>query len=418
MAERHVVLGLARSRTPWFGELARWAATAVAPIEFVKTLTSEEARAVLGAGRPVSIVLVDAELPRLDRTVVSTASELDVPTVLVGRHGSRDWQSLGCTARLDPDFERDELVELLDRIARRVPSEPGRTSRRVDLGTTPDPGRLIGVAGCGGSGSTTLAMALAQAFADDGRDTVLVDGCRRADLAMYHDVGDVIPGLPELVALHRGDDADPEEIRALEFDSGRGYRLILGLRRPGDWAGMRAASVTAAIDGLRRTHDVVVLDVDTDLDTEADTGSTDVEDRHAVALAVARHADVVVAVGTTDLRGTLGLTHLAHDLTRAGTDPTRIVSVVNRAPRSTLSRTRTARAIRSLDGSDTASVAFVRAHRGLDAIHGSVDRLPRSMGGPVLAAVTDAFDRPREQKPVTPRRVRIGELGATAGSVR
>ena len=66
------------------------------------------------------------------------------------------------------------------------------------------------IVGAGGSGTSTIAMALAQAWASTGTDTVLVDGCRRADLAVYHDVGDVIPGLPELVELHRGDDAVEE----------------------------------------------------------------------------------------------------------------------------------------------------------------------------------------------------------------
>ena len=122
-----------------------------------------------------------------------------------------------------------------------------------------------------------------------------------------HDLEDcpsnVIPGLPELVELHRGDEADPDEIRALEFETRRGYRLVLGLRRARDWAGMRSRAVAAAVHGLQRTHEVSVLDLDDDLETEAETGSADIEDRHALSLAVARRADAVVVVAGADLKG-------------------------------------------------------------------------------------------------------------------
>lgn len=50
VAERFVVVGLARSRSRWFGELARWATAGAAPVDFVKCLTAEEARAVIGTG--------------------------------------------------------------------------------------------------------------------------------------------------------------------------------------------------------------------------------------------------------------------------------------------------------------------------------------------------------------------------------
>ena len=44
MADRYVVIGLARSRSRWFGEVARWANAAAAPVDFVKCLTSDEVR--------------------------------------------------------------------------------------------------------------------------------------------------------------------------------------------------------------------------------------------------------------------------------------------------------------------------------------------------------------------------------------
>ncbi|UDY35797.1 hypothetical protein [Dermatobacter hominis] len=410
MGDRFVVVGLARSRARWSGELTRWANAAVAPVDFVKCLTPEEARAVLGAGRTVSALLVDDDLPRFDRDLVADADRAGVPTVLIGRTGGRDWEALGCATRLDPDFGRDELVDVLDRFARRVARDAGPRPSRVDLEDGPERGALVGVIGAGGVGTSTVAMALAQAWASDGTDTVLVDGCRRADQAMFHDVGDVIPGFPELVDLHRSDEPDPAEIRSIEFPTARGYRLVLGLRRPRDWAGLRPRSVAAAFNGLRRTHEAVVVDLEADLEDESQTGSVDVEDRHAAALAVARDGDAVVVVGRSDMKGVHDTVRLVHDLVRCGTPNERIAVVVNHAPRSAPVRSRLARTVRSLTGDEPGAVAFVRHLRGADALHHDVALLPEAAGTDVLRAVRAVLgqgpDPGRE-----PVRIRVGELG-------
>ena len=366
---------------------------------------------MLGTGRAVSALLVDDELPRFDRDLVADASEAGVPTVLVGRPGGRDWEALGCTARLDPDFGRDQLVEVLERFGR-VLTDEHRRSSRVDLDVDPEHGALVGVIGPGGVGTSTIAMALAQAWAADGTDTVLVDGCRRADLAMYHDVGDVIPGFPELVDLHRGDEPDPDEIRSMEFETRRGYRLVLGMRRPRDWAGLRPRAVGSSLAGLRRTHAAVVVDVEADLDAEADTGSPDVEDRHAAALSVVRHGDAVVVVARPDLKGIHDAVRLVHDLVRCGTPSARIAVVVNHAPRSAPVRARIARAIRSLTADEEpGAIDFVRHLRRADAVHQDVAPLSPVAGTTVLRAASAVLDRSPSPSP-EPVRIRVGELGA------
>ncbi len=414
MADRFVVVGLARSRSRWFGELARWANAAVAPVDFVKCLTPEEARAVLGAGRAVSALLVDTALARFDRDLVAEADRSDVPTVLVGDAESRDWEALGCAARLDADFSRDALVEVLERVARRVDPMAGLRPGGVELAREVDRGHLVGVMGTGGTGASTIAMALAQTWAASGPDTVLVDGRRRGDLAMYHDVGDVVPGLPELVDLHRGDEPDPAEIREVEFATERGYRLVLGLRQPRDWAGMRPRAVEAAFAGLRRTHDVVIADLDADLETEAETGSPDIEDRHAATLSVARGSDAMVVVSGADMKGVHDAARLTHGLRRCGTPAGRIVVVLNRAPRSAPDRTRLRRAVRALADDETAAVVSVRRHRGTDVAHRDASLLPPALGSSVMDAIRPVLGSgsPEQRGPV---RIRVGELGTALG---
>ena len=210
------------------------------PIEFLKCLSTAETAAVLGAGRRVSALLVDGSLPRFDRDLVAAVESAGAIAIMVddGRT-TRDWESLGCTAVLDADFSGAALMEILHRHADTV-DRTERLPARVDLANDDGPsiGQLIGVTGAGGCGTSTLAMALAQSLGSTGRDpgtrgrrrrhreapsdgehstVALVDGVRRSDLAMYHDVGDVLPGLVELVEAHRADRPDPDEIRHLLY---------------------------------------------------------------------------------------------------------------------------------------------------------------------------------------------------------
>lgn len=419
MADRYVVVGLARSRCRWFGELARWATAGVAPIEFVKCLTSDEVRAVIGAGRPVSALLVDAGLTRLDRDLVEAAADAGAPTILVGPSAAQDWEALGCTSALDADFSRDQLVETLDRWARRVDRSTARPPRRIDLQGPVPRAPLVGVTGAGGTGASVVAMALAQAAAEEGTDTVLVDGCRRADLAMYHDIGDVLPGLPELVDVHRTDDADPDLVRSVEFPvAQRGYRILLGIRRARDWAGLRPRAIDAAIDGLRRTHGMVVIDHDPDLEREVDTGSVDVEDRHAVALHTAARADAVVVVVEPGLKGLHDAVRIIDDLCRVGVAADAILPVLNRAPRSAPARAQLARALRALtvertDGAArVAAPVFVPHHRSLEGCHRTAAALPASLTRVVWSGVSGRLARPAARTTAGgPESVRPGDLG-------
>ena len=96
---------------------------------------------------------------------------------------------------------------------------------------------------------------------------MLADLARRADHALLHDAYDIVPGLQELVEAHRIDNPTVEAVRSMTFDiSARGYDLLLGLRRPRDWAAMRRASFGASLDSLRHAYHVTVADLDDDLE--------------------------------------------------------------------------------------------------------------------------------------------------------
>ena len=345
-----------------------------------------------------------------------------MPTLVVadGRV-QRDWDSLGAAAVLGPGFD---LVQLLDALGRhgelvvddlRVPSQVRLDTPADDRAT------LIAVTGSGGSGTSTLAMCVAQSLAR-GRPggtaprVALVDGVRRGDLAMYHDVGDVIPGLPELVDAHRVDTVDPDEVRRLLFHVvERRYDVLLGLRRSRDWVSLRPRSVEAALGGLRRAYDAVVLDVDADLEGEDDTGSVDVEDRHCITRCGLRHADLVVVVGSPGLKGLHDLLRLTDDVALSGVPVQRILPVLNRSTRNPASRASNALSLTRLGQRDAEGPPLVHlpATRRLEHAHRQVSGLPdalcRPIGRAVRQVLLDVGPRPQVDHDATP--LDAGALG-------
>jgi hypothetical protein len=424
-----VLIGVGRSRERWFAELGRWSTTGAAPIDFVRCLSSEEALAVLGSGRRASALLVDARGPSLDRELVASAASLQVPTLVV-TDGTvhRDWDALGCAAVIDADFDRRQLLDTLR--LHSAPVDRSRRPGRIDLDGAQRRHRstLIGVLGTGGAGSSTVAMATAQALAaapahDAGPPgVVLVDGARRGELAMYHDVGDVIPGLPELVQAHRTDTLDPAEVRALTYSiDARGYDLLLGRRRNADWVTLRRRSVAAALDSLRRSFGTVVVDLDDDLDGERDTGSADVADRHAAATETVGAADVVLVVGRVGLKGLHALVALLDDVVRAGVPAERVVPVLNACPRSPAVRAEGVRTLARLaDGADPRRADLcpplhLRHIRRLEDVHRDGGPLPAALCQPLgraIARMSTTLGQRASLPQLEP--IRAGDLGLDA----
>lgn len=423
MSDHYAVLGLARVRAAWFRDLSRWSTSAALPIEFVKCVSAEEVRARLSSGRGFSALVIDASLHSLDRDLTDTTRSAGCAVVAVTDGSSRrDWAALGVDAVLTEPVTRDAVRNVL-----REHAHPLATfTEGLDLAPPRQVsgwrGLLVVALGGGGVGTSTIAMAVAQGLAGDARQTglvALVDLARRADLALLHDTGDVVPGVPELVEVHRARTPSPEEVRRMAFDCvERGYQLYLGLRRPRDWVALRPRAFEAALDGILRSHRVTVADVDAELEGEADCGSVDVEERNVMARTAVRSADVVVVVGSSGLAGVHRLAHIVDDVVRFGVDGARILPVVNRGPRQPPSRAEVAKALATalsrLHGRPVAvpSPLHLPERKGVEASHRDAAPLPRSIVDPVAAAVRALLDRAPARAEPSAERVRPGSLGA------
>lgn len=403
MSGRFVVVGVASTRSPWFSDVARWTTSGLIAAEYTQAMSIEEVRAVLGSGKKISAVIAGSGTIGLDREFMALTTSLDVAVVVVEDHpGAHDWDSLGVAERLPRTFSPDDLRDALERHAKRIDPRGHRNSA-VSVSVDPDEplAPLIAVTGAGGSGVSTIAMALASGIGSrtpgDGphERTALADLTRSGDLTMYHDVGDVIPGLPELVEAHRGDTPDPETVRDLLFEiPDRPYELLLGQRRNRDSAAMAPLSTAAAIDGLRRSYAFVVADVDPTVDGEAETGSVDIElfnaaQRHAFGV-----ASVLVVVSNPGMRGIRRMSTLLATMGRCGVPAERVLPVWNRAPRGPSARaamTRLTSEISPLD-QPVHPPLFTRHSRLLEDVHHSVGPMPNPLVEPVTRAALAMLD--------------------------
>ncbi|MEO7837256.1 MAG: hypothetical protein ABIS21_06400 [Acidimicrobiales bacterium] len=359
--DRYVLIGLAQARSAWFRSVAQWANAGTLPAEFVKCVSAEELRARLASGRRFSAVLVDATLPACDRDLVHLASDAGCVVVAVNRSagGGRDLRTLGAAAVLADSFDPKALLDVLRTHAaligrgENLPGQPG------DQPPSRWTGPVAMVCGPGGTGASTVAIALAQGMAADprnGRSVLLADLALHAEQAMLHDARDVMPGVQELVDAHRSGRLAPEEVRALAFDvEERGYQLLLGLRRARAWAAVRPRAFEAAFESLRATYRVVVCDADGDLEGEEVGGSIEVEERHVMSRTAALRADVIFAVGLPGMKGLHSLVRVLSELHTAGVAPGRIMAVINRAPRGGRFRAETTAALAALSFAGTTS---------------------------------------------------------------
>jgi hypothetical protein len=430
---QYVVLGMARPQTRWFGDVAHWANSAALPVDFLMVLSLEELRALLRSGRVFSALLVDAAVPGCDRDVFDLAAAAGCAVIVVDDPAlGRPWVELGAQAVLAPNPTRSDLLAVLDAFARPVVRADEAEPRSVTATPTPRPpgqrAPLVAITGTGGTGCSTMAMIVAGGLstsADAPGPVLLADCSLRAQQGLLHDAGDVVPGLSELVEAHRSDDLPPDLVRELCFQvSGQSYELLLGLRRHRDWAALRPRAVAAALDGLRYAYGMVVADVDSDVEGEAECGSPDVQDRNTLARTVLAAADLVLVVGSPGIGGLHAVVGVLRDLHEMDVDESRLVPLVNRAPRGPRARAEVTKALAGLLTARAPGIGlactplFVPERKRMDDqlrdVAGPPVTLAASLAGAVLALLARVAPRPAPSGGEQPVAVVPGSLGSWA----
>ena len=422
MRERYVLLGLARARADWFARVGQWATSAAIPAEFVRCISVQELRARLASGRQFSAALLDGSSAGVDRDLLAVLHDAGTAAIVVDDATGRAWHEVGADAVLAPGFDREKLLETLAAHASMV--GPAVVGDQPDTAapSTRRQGAVVAVTGTGGTGASVVAIALAQGLAAADRGQVLLaDLCRVADQAMLHDSKVVVPSVQEVVEAHRAATPTPRDVRDQTFEVvERGYRLLLGLRRPRHWVTLRPQAVESTLDSLQRTFDLVVADIEPDLEGEDDTGSMDVEDRHLLARASASRATAVVVVGMPGMKGLHALVRTILDLLTFGVPARRIVPVINQAPRNPRERAELSTALGSLahtslgsSGSALPSPVFLPRRKVDTALRDGV-ALPKPLPDLLVGAVGHVLDRVGAQAGPTaaaaPERVAPGSM--------
>lgn len=422
--DQYVVLGLARVRAEWFRDLSRWSNSGSVPIQFVKCLSADEVHARLDSGRAYSALVVDGALTSLDRDLIDRAREAGSCVLVIDDGaGRRSWTELDVAAVVPDPLDPEDLLTALRDHARPVGRVDVDVRGHVAGAGQPEHrhGALVATTGAGGSGSSITAMAIAQALASAHPSVLLADLALHADQALLHGATQLVPGVPELVEAHRFAVPAPDEIRALTFACpGRGYDLLLGMRRHRDWTAIRPRAFDAALQSLRLVYDVVVADLDSDVEGVDDTGSVDVEERNHLSRMTLHHADVVVVTATASPSGLVRAATIVESIVRLGTDPRFLVPLVTRAPRSPRQRGEITRAFAELTtplfaaAVDMPSPVFAPDRRQLDLLVRDELPLPRSYVEPLGAVVDTLVARATVE---SSRRPELEPVAVTPGSL-
>ncbi len=434
--ERFVVIGVATARSDWFRATGQWASSAALPIEFIRCISVEECRARLQSARPHSALVIDEAIHGLDRDLIASAKDSGCAVIVVTASTSPDrWRDLGAdNAIAESDFDRTVFLDALRQVAQPVtnvtPKRAEQLRPKDSESSAAWSGEFVAVVGAGGTGTSTAAMSLAQGLGSDPRQDGLVclaDLQLDADLAMLHDAQDVVPGLQEMLDLHRKAVPSRAKIQAGCFAvEDRHYDLLLGLRQHRDWTLLRRRTTEATLASLTRAYRYVVADVSCDLEGVDETGSHDIEDRNLLSRSAIAQASCVVVVGDSTMHGTFAMHRVIRRLLAFGVPADRVLPVLNNAPRRVAKRTELIAGFIALvnpepNGADETiplvpSPLLLRRHRALEELARAAAPMPSSLVKPLTTAVIARLGAaaPNVRPTSEPEPVKVGSLGSLA----
>ncbi len=445
-----LVLALVRGSHQWVRDLNHWANGSVIDQDFAVVLSIDELLSRADGTDHLIIILVDSENRAVIAKLQAVPEIRDAHIIVVDASFSSEIKLPPGTHGISYPFTPDELGALIAGIDKeREFQTPPRESlaRRSSLAesridpapasTDPPVARVIAILGVGGSGSSTIAMAVAQSLAHSSK-VVLADLCAEADLSMYHDIDRALGGLGELMAMARKATPRISQIRSYCLPAvGRNYFLLPGLRRQEESALWSQKHLEELLNALMSEFDYVVCDLDGSYRSSKTRealgeGSTTL----ATEVTLSR-ADAIALVMGNDLRSVHGGLRIYHRLLGDIAPHLPLALCVNRVTRKPLARSghsdlNLAKLTQEIASgfatgesrwSDAAkqapnepTIIIVREERGLDNVHDAVRPLPPGLGAGVARWVEGLHGKvtstPRQ---LEPRGIRImpGDLSSS-----
>ena len=410
MPQGQTVFGLAGHTASWPQRVAAWSTAGVLPVHVTYCASVAHLHARLAADHDTRVVLLDGDLPLVDRDLLADVVRAGgVPIVVDGTRRRRDWTALGAAVTVSRAFDQAEMLAALTGVLRESPTAP--------TPAVPPVAPLVAVTGPGGTGASVVAIAVAQGMAVDDTRVLLMDCCLHAEQAMLHDGDGAQPGLVDVLELHAGSTPEHRVVRQLTMDVvERGYHLLPGLARARQWPRVRSGSLDAAVRSLRAAFETVVADVDADVEGEMEGGSLEVEERNTLARTMTAAADVVIVVWQPAMKGVHALVRTVVDLIEFGVETHRLLPVVNMALGADAAADEAAGAIRHLldavPGGRRVEPPLVAPTADIEACVRGGGPLPTAWASLLAGAATAMLERiGRRTDEATPTPVGVGSLG-------
>jgi pilus assembly protein CpaE len=216
------------------------------------------------------VVLMDINMPDMDGITATELLTTRVPTaatVMMSVQGEADYlrRSMLAGARefLVKPFSSDELVASIRQVHARERVKTGHTAHPSPGGAAipaREPGRVVAVfSPKGGVGRTTIAVNLAVAAVESGREIVLVDGSFQfGDVGVLLNLNPRTKSIADLVPeLEAG---EPESLDTFVTAHASGVKVLLAPPTPEMAELVTPAAVKRVLEALAARFDLVVVD--------------------------------------------------------------------------------------------------------------------------------------------------------------
>lgn len=381
------VVAIVLSSRPWSVRLHSFVADHVTDID-VRVV--RDRRAAFDASPDV--LVVDDSIPWLTSTFVNEAADAQIR--LVGLYDRTNPSArerlvdLGLTHLFEESMPAEDAVFLIDRLRPADVAVPDRTI--ASASTVPANGRggALAIGGASGSGAREIALGLAAALGSRG-STLLVD-CNETTPGVSRRLGlGPFPHVVTAVDRYRaeglpGIDASlADQTHRLPFD------VVVGLPTPRDWDRLVAHDAAALLEGCRDGWQHTVVTTSPLIEDLQRWG-----DRFGVSRRLIESADVVVGVVEPTPRGTLRYLDWLSEAARL-TD--RVVTVVNKLPRTERVLRQVVRELTEVAGSLVADVHAVPFDRRVMSAEWDGTLVSRGSFTKAIAALAATLDHSEQR---------------------